>query len=282
MVTNDGPSDAQNVVVTDTLPAGMSYAGGDAACTAGGQDVTCTVTTLVAGASRSFLVQANVASDLADGISLTNYVTATSPTATNEPTDSATITVRQASGGEVDLAVNKAGPATAVAGEQIVYTLSVTNSGPATATAVSLVDALPDGVSFVDATSSRGLCEAGISCQLGAMGSGATATIVVTGLVASDVVSGTALVNTAYVDSANPDTNPSNNTDTASTDVTAEALLTLTKVAVPSSATPGATVTYRICLLYTSDAADERSSVDLGGRRIIKKKKTYTHYSLRT
>ena len=28
------------------------------------------------------------------------------------------------------------------------------------------------------------------------------------------------------------------------------------------------------CLLYTSDAADERSSVDLGGRRIFKKKKT--------
>ena len=28
----------------------------------------------------------------------------------------------------------------------------------------------------------------------------------------------------------------------------------------------------KICLLYTSDAADERSSVDLGGRRIIKKK----------
>ena len=30
-----------------------------------------------------------------------------------------------------------------------------------------------------------------------------------------------------------------------------------------------------ICLLYTSDAADERSSVDLGGRRIIKKKKKH-------
>ena len=28
-----------------------------------------------------------------------------------------------------------------------------------------------------------------------------------------------------------------------------------------------------LCLLYTSDAADERSSVDLGGRRIIQKKK---------
>ena len=32
-------------------------------------------------------------------------------------------------------------------------------------------------------------------------------------------------------------------------------------------------VQYKRCLLYTSDAADERSSVDLGGRRIIKKKK---------
>ena len=34
-----------------------------------------------------------------------------------------------------------------------------------------------------------------------------------------------------------------------------------------------ATERYKSCLLYTSDAADERSSVDLGGRRIIKKKK---------
>ena len=31
------------------------------------------------------------------------------------------------------------------------------------------------------------------------------------------------------------------------------------------------------CLLYTSDAADERSSVDLGGRRIIKKKTKRAH-----
>ena len=46
------------------------------------------------------------------------------------------------------------------------------------------------------------------------------------------------------------------------------------------------------CLLYTSDAADERSSVDLGGRRIIKKKNTsvddggarseHEHYKTRT
>src|SRR5664279_4532994 len=34
------------------------------------------------------------------------------------------------------------------------------------------------------------------------------------------------------------------------------------------------TVVSRTCLLYTSDAADEEDSVDLGGRRIIKKKNT--------
>ena len=37
------------------------------------------------------------------------------------------------------------------------------------------------------------------------------------------------------------------------------------------------------CLLYTSDAADERSSVDLGGRRIINKKtNTNTQLTMRT
>ena len=35
---------------------------------------------------------------------------------------------------------------------------------------------------------------------------------------------------------------------------------------------------FYLCLLYTSDAADERSSVDLGGRRIIKKKTRYNNY----
>ena len=36
------------------------------------------------------------------------------------------------------------------------------------------------------------------------------------------------------------------------------------------------------CLLYTSDAADERSSVDLGGRRIIKKKNTINNLCCHT
>ena len=41
---------------------------------------------------------------------------------------------------------------------------------------------------------------------------------------------------------------------------------------IPFAPFPGAGRSSMICLLYTSDAADERSSVDLGGRRIINKK----------
>ena len=41
----------------------------------------------------------------------------------------------------------------------------------------------------------------------------------------------------------------------------------------PSSSVKRSRSQSQDCLLYTSDAADERSSVDLGGRRIIKKKK---------
>ena len=40
----------------------------------------------------------------------------------------------------------------------------------------------------------------------------------------------------------------------------------------PRAADDGRGARLQPCLLYTSDAADERSSVDLGGRRIIKKK----------
>ena len=36
-----------------------------------------------------------------------------------------------------------------------------------------------------------------------------------------------------------------------------------------------------LCLLYTSDAADERSSVDLGGRRLIKKQTIRKHMERR-
>ena len=46
----------------------------------------------------------------------------------------------------------------------------------------------------------------------------------------------------------------------------------VTEESLPVSSAEMESIIRSHCLLYTSDAADERSSVDLGGRRIIKKK----------
>ena len=55
-------------------------------------------------------------------------------------------------------------------------------------------------------------------------------------------------------------------TDAGGLSVRGTVTVTVTQVGTAMEVSP-------TCLLYTSDAADERSSVDLGGRRIIKKKK---------
>jgi uncharacterized repeat protein (TIGR01451 family) len=255
VVRNEGPSDAQNVVVTDTLPVSTTYAGGDAACSASGQTVTCEIGALAAGATRTLLVQANVDSLAADGLTLTNVVTATSPTATTPVTDVVTSTVRQPSGGDADLVISKHAADTVIAGEEITYTLVVTNRGPATATTVSVVDALPGGVSLVRVTSSQGVCESGVSCQLGSLALNATATITVVGLVASDVATGTELVNVARVDAANRDPVSGNNQTSVTTTVETAANLSISKSATPSPAVPGEQLTY-VLVITNSGPSD--------------------------
>lgn len=255
IVTNNGPSDAQNVIITDTLPANMNYAGGDAACSAMGALITCAIGVLPAGANRILLIQVNIDSQAGDGLALTNLVTATSPTSAAPVTATATVTVVQPTGGDADLALSKTGPATAVAGEPITYTFVVTNYGPADAIDVQVVDALPDGVRFVSAVASQGVCAAGVSCQLGELALDAIATITVVGVVESDVVSGVTLVNVARVDAANGDPVSGNNQDSVSTGVQAEALVRMTKEVFPAVTAPGASVAYRIVVTNSGPSA---------------------------
>ena len=54
--------------------------------------------------------------------------------------------------------------------------------------------------------------------------------------------------------------------------ITRKPVFMLDKILSMSYSADGRNMIFSGCLLYTSDAADERSSVDLGGRRIIKKK----------
>ena len=93
---------------------------------------------------------------------------------------SATTTLGQ----EADLLVTKVADATeAPAGGQASFTLSVTNEGPSTATAASLVDTLPPGLSAVsvrvDPTRSCTQAAGVVTCALGTLTAGESVTVVV-------------------------------------------------------------------------------------------------------
>ncbi len=248
VVTNDGPSDAQAVRITDTLPAVTTYAGGAAECTAVGQVVTCDLGALSAGANRNLLINVTVDPATPDGMAITNVVTATSPTAPAPVTASAATTVRQPQGGVVDLAVAKLATPHTTAGESITYTLVVTNNGPSSAQNVQLVDALPLSVTILALSASQGTCAAGMVCQLGDLAPGASATVQLTGVVSAYASSGTLLYNSVQAGSSNVDANPGNNTAGAATTVDNRALLTIDKEAAVATVAPGGALAYRIAV----------------------------------
>jgi uncharacterized repeat protein (TIGR01451 family) len=82
-----------------------------------------------------------------------------------------------------DLAITKDGPAgRAPTGQNMTYTVTVTNNGPDPAADVVVTDTLPPTVTFISANPSQGSClqAAGIvTCNLGALGSLASATITI-------------------------------------------------------------------------------------------------------
>ncbi len=165
----------------------------------------------------------------------------------------------QPAGGQADLTIAKSGPATATAGNQIAYTVVVTNNGPAAAQNVRVVDALPSGMTFVAATASAGTCTGGVDCAIGNLAIGASATVRITATVNADATG--LFTNTAQVSSSNPDPTPDNNTATAPTTVSALAALTLTKSVTPASAKPGDLVFYQIVVTNTGPSAAQNVTV---------------------
>ncbi|MFW5748298.1 MAG: isopeptide-forming domain-containing fimbrial protein, partial [Chloroflexota bacterium] len=166
-VTNNGPGSATNIVITDNLPAGLSYVADDSASLLDGAG---NPTTYDAGTGRWSIGQLNSSDALTlqitaavdagtAGSALVNTVAITAldqnDSDSSNNSDDATITV-----GAVDLAVQKvvdnSGPAT---GDTVTYTITVTNNGPAVATGISIDESLPlDNVvlTYISDTSSQG------------------------------------------------------------------------------------------------------------------------------
>lgn len=186
-VTNHGPDDADNVVMTDTLPASLLFrsitepAGFDCTTPAVGATgtITCTAATMAdgattvftlvvevaAGASGTIVNEAGVASDTGDANGGNSGVSA--PGVAPEPASADVSIVKTTTATEADT------------GSTITYTITVSNAGPSPATNVVVSDTLPAGLDFVSATPSQGTCNAAspVVCNLGTIVAGANATI---------------------------------------------------------------------------------------------------------
>jgi uncharacterized repeat protein (TIGR01451 family)/LPXTG-motif cell wall-anchored protein len=247
-VTNNGPSDADNLSVTDTLPAGVTFVsagGGGWACSnAGNVSVTCTLATLAAGTSAPLISVVVVAPSSA--ASLTNIASVGSTTADPDPsnnTDTANTNVTASA----DVSILKAGPVTVTAAGSVSYTLSVSNAGPSDAANVSVTDVLPAGVTFVSAGGGGWACSnsgnVSVNCTVTTLAAGTSAPLITVVVTAPPQTA--SLTNTASVSTTTSDPDPSNDTSTTTTTVVASADLAIVKTG-PASVSAGAAVSYQL------------------------------------
>jgi uncharacterized repeat protein (TIGR01451 family) len=120
-----------------------------------------------------------------------------------------------------DLALTKSdSPDPVKGGQNLTYTIVVTNNGPGTATGVVMTDPLPKNAGFASASTTRGSCAAkpdktSVVCNLGDLANGASATITI---VVKSPTKGP-ISNTASVTSTSTDPSSANNKDTETTTV---------------------------------------------------------------
>ena len=217
-VTNNGPSDATGVIVTDPLPAGITLVSATASPGSCGGAVSCNLGTLASGASATITIVVTVDAAMPCGTVLTNTASVVSntldPNAGNNTTSADTVVACPA-----DLSIAKtAAPDPVTAGNELAYTLTVTNNGPAGATGVIVTDTLPAGVTLVSATPSQGTCGGAVTCALGNLASGSSVTITIIATV-DPALAGGVITNTASVTGTETDPDPANNTASAETRV---------------------------------------------------------------
>ncbi len=257
IVQNNGPSDGTGVTVADKPPAGLTYVSaqaGQGSCTTAGK-LACTLGTMPAGSSTQILVTAEVGAHALGSLKNTASVTVDQPD-TNPANNSSsqTVTIKPPPQPVVDVAITKAvSSPTVIPGGQLLYTLVVRNNGPDEATGLSVSDTSPAGLTLTSALPAQGSCTIHVylSCSLGNLKAGGQTQI----LVAATAVSNArgALKNIATVTSREKDSNPANNLATQTVTVppppyTPQAVsdLQISKRVTPSSARPGARLTYTL------------------------------------
>ncbi len=163
LVNNNGPMTADNVVVTDTLPAdytGISASGVGWVCTVTGQAVDCTRATQVQGTTTIVINATAPATAPLGGTTHTNSATVSSDTTDSVPgNDTGSVSYELFPDG-VDFSVTKSKTPSPVAqGSDMTSTMVVSNNGPRDASAtIRATDKLHVDESFVSASGSGWTC----------------------------------------------------------------------------------------------------------------------------
>ncbi len=242
--SNAGPGYATNVVVADTLPTGLSFVSATPAPSAThGQTLSWNVGTLAPGASGSIALQARIGLDAP--ASMVNTGTISTGTTDPEPandTGTSTIAVTRPNVG-----ITKTGPAAAVVGSEITYTLAYSNTGDGAAAGVAVVDTLPAGLTFVSATPAPATTSGQtLTWNIGTLAAGASGQITLNVRLAATAQPGTQISNTATITTTTPgDPDDGNNSNTETTAVAQQPNVTLAKTG-PATASAGAQVTYTL------------------------------------
>jgi len=252
-VTNDGPSTAQDVNVTDTPPAEFTFdSATGATCTANGT-VDCDLGSIISGDTVSFTLTFDIDSSAMGD--LVNDVTVDSTTvdpddSNNEASEDTTVNT------EADLSITKTDTQDPiVAGEQVTYSIEVSNNGPSDAQDVEVVDTPPSGFTFDSATGATCTANGTVTCDLGTVAAGDAATFTITFNIDPSVL-GT-VSNDVTVSSTTTDPDGNNNDASETTTVNDEADMAIAKTG-PGSAVPGTSVTFTVDVTNggPSDARD--------------------------
>ncbi|BFH10983.1 DUF11 domain-containing protein [Paenibacillus melissococcoides] len=255
VVSNDGDSPLVNTILTDTLPAGVTFQSvqttqGTASFAAGtvtvnigtipvGQNVTVDITVI---ATTPGLIS-NTASAQADETGIIS----SSATNTVNPLPPPILEIEKLDFPSV-IAVNS----------ELVYTIFVSNIGGSTATNVVMNDPLPAGTTFVSAESDQGTIlfdGTTITNDIGSLAPGETVVIII---IVTPTVTGTVLnTATTFSDQTAPE---SSTTETLVIDQPIQELL-ISKFAGPDPATVGEELVYTI--VVSNETTDLLTGVEV-------------------
>lgn len=244
---NNGPGSAQNVSVSDTIPAGLTYVSASPApSSVSGSTLAWNYGTQANGASGTITVNVTASGTTSVQNCATVSTTSALDSAGNN-TSCSTPTIQTP-----NVTIAKTAPGTATVGGSLSYGLTVQNTGTASADSVSVSDTLPAGLTYVSAVPApTGVSGNTLIWNLGTIAAGGSRGITINTTASTNAPA--TVQNCATVSTSSPGDPAGDNNSCAGTTVQ-RPNVTIVKTG-PSTVTAGEGMAYTLTYRNTGDAA---------------------------